>query len=124
MKWIVALFVVLLVFAGPAGGSGSGIKGRVTASPTCPVETMPPDPKCAPRGFAAHVRISRAGKVVKRLSTGGDGRFKVTLAPGRYRVKATPKSGMSLPSCPGPQAARVRSGHFTSVAIDCDSGIR
>jgi hypothetical protein len=125
MRWIVPLFVVLLV-AVAADASGTGISGRVTSSPTCPVETMPPQPGCAPRGFKARVRVTRAsdGKVVSRVTTGSDGRFRITLRPGRYRVLARPASGAKLPSCPNAKAARVSRSGYTRVAIDCDSGIR
>jgi len=98
----------------------------VTAGPTCPVERNPPDPNCAPRGFAARVRITRVsdGRVVKRLTTGSDGRFTVRLRPARYRVNAAPASGGQLPRCPGPVKATVRRGRYARVTIDCDTGIR
>jgi hypothetical protein len=115
---------VALLLAPAASGSGSGIRGRVTSSPTCPVETMPPQPQCAPRGLRARIRITRNGAVVKRLTTDADGRFSVTLRAGGYKVLAQPVNGGSLPRCPGAQAVRVRSGRFARVAIDCDSGIR
>jgi hypothetical protein len=60
---------------------------------------------------------------VARLRASGDGRFSVALEPGRYRVLASPGSGQ-LPSCPSAVKATVRSGRYTRVAIDCDSGIR
>jgi hypothetical protein len=120
-----AIGLVLAAVAADAIGQASGIRGRVTSSPTCPVERTPPDPACAPRGFAARVRIERAsdGQVVARLRASGDGRFSVALAPGRYRVIARPGSGQ-LPTCPSAVKATVRSGRYTRVAIDCDSGIR
>src|SRR5258706_9652825 len=37
--------------------SKSGITGRVTLSPTCPVETVPPDPKCAPKPYSTSIYI-------------------------------------------------------------------
>lgn len=113
-----------LVFPAVAGGSGSGIRGRVTSSPTCPVETIPPQPQCAPRGFRARVTITRNGVAVKRLTTAADGRFSVVLGAGRYRVAARPASSTALPRCPAAIRAKVTRGRFTRVAIDCDSGIR
>jgi hypothetical protein len=119
-------FVWALAVMPSAEAGGNGIRGRATSSPTCPVETIPPDPSCAPRGFAARVRIYRRSdrRTVKRLTTGDDGRFTVRLRPGRYGVVARPASGASLPRCDGLVHATVRAGHFTRVAIDCDSGIR
>ena len=58
-----------------------------------------------------------------RWAIGDHGRFSVALEPGRYRVLASPGSGQ-LPSCPSAVKATVRSGRYTRVAIDCDSGIR
>jgi len=124
MRLIVPLFALALVLAPPASGSGSGIRGRVTSSPTCPVETIPPSPQCAPRGLRATLRITRNGSLVKRLTTDASGRFSVSLRPGRYRVRARPASGSQFPSCPGAVTAKVSAGRFARVAIDCDSGIR
>lgn len=114
----------MLVLAAPVAGAGSGIRGRVTAGPTCPVETNPPQPGCAPRGFKARVVVSRNGHVVKRLTSGVDGRFSVLLPPARYRVRAFPASGRMLPRCPSAARVTVRRGAYTRVAIACDSGIR
>jgi hypothetical protein len=126
MRWIVPGLTIVLLAAAAASGSGTGISGRVTSSPTCPVERYPPDPQCAPRGFRARVRITRVadGKVVARLTTGSDGRFRIALRTGRYRVLARPANGASLPRCPGARAARVSRSGYTRVAIGCDSGIR
>jgi hypothetical protein len=62
--------------------------------------------------------------VVARLTTAGDGRFRVALRPGRYRLLARPAAGGKLPSCPNAQPARVTRSGYTRVTIDCDSGIR
>jgi hypothetical protein len=106
--------------------SSSGIRGRVTSSPTCPVERTPPDPACAPRGFAARLTIRHVSDngVAARVATKGDGSYSVRLKAGRYNVSARPVSGRPLPSCPRRVRATVRSGRYTRVAIDCDSGIR
>ena len=123
---VVAL--ALLGAAAPLAGAASpgGIRGRVTSSPTCPVERVPPDPACAPKGFAATVRIFRLTdqQTVRRLRTGADGRFTVQLRPGRYGVVARPTAGGPLPRCGGSVTAVVHSGKQTRVALGCDSGIR
>jgi hypothetical protein len=126
MRWIVTLSALALIAAASAAASGTGIGGRVTASPTCPVETMPPQPGCEPRGFVARVRVRRASdrRLVRTLTTRSDGRFSTTLRPGRYLVSARPASGQSLPRCPPAKTVRVASGRMARVAIDCDSGIR
>ena len=119
---------VLLVLAGAvtAHGAGSGLRLRVVAAPTCPVERLPPDPMCAPRAFAASVRVTRLsdGRVVGRLHTGADGRSTLALRPGRYALRVRPESGRPLPRCPAVVRATVRSGRYASVTVSCDSGIR
>jgi hypothetical protein len=124
----VAIGVVLAAAGALDAGSAttSGIRGRVTSSPTCPVERPPPDPACAPRGFAARLTIRRVSDngVAARVATKADGSYSVRLKAGRYRVSARPASGRSPPSCPPPVTATVHSGRYTRVAIDCDSGIR
>jgi hypothetical protein len=126
MRWIVPVLALVLFVAVSASGSGAGISGRVTSSPTCPVETMPPQPQCAPRGFRAQVRVRRASDrhLVKTVTTRSDGRFSITIRAGRFLVGARAASGASLPRCPRAKAVRVTSGHMTRVAISCDSGIR
>ena len=124
---LAALLFGLLTAVPVVAASAGGIRGRVTASPTCPVEREPPDPACAPRGFAATLRIRRVstGRVAARLTTGTDGRFRTPpLAAGRYTVEAQPATGGTLPRCPGPVMASVRSGKYVALTIDCDSGIR
>ena len=122
---LIACAVAFLAVA-PAAGAGTGIRGRVVASPTCPVERVPPDPKCAPRALAAVVRIYRLSDhhTVARVRTGDDGRFRLRLRRGRYGVNARPAAGGPLPSCPQGVRATVRKGRYTRLTIDCDTGIR
>jgi hypothetical protein len=67
---------------------------------------------------------SADGKLAARVTTGSDGRFRILLRPGRYRVSARPVTGGALPRCPGPKGVKVGRTGFTRVSIDCDSGIR
>jgi hypothetical protein len=121
-----ALVLVVLAAAPAASGSGAGISGRVVAGPTCPVETLPPDPKCAPAPVAARVRVTRRSDhhLVAQPRTRSDGSFRIRLRPGRYSVTARPVAAGPLPRCPSGIHATVRTGHYTRVAISCDSGIR
>lgn len=121
-----AAAALALLVAAPAPGAGSGLRVRVVSSPTCPVERTPPDPACAPRAFAARVRVYRLSDrhTVARLHTGADGRVSVRLRAGRYGVVARPESGARFPSCPGVVRATVRSGRYRVLTVTCDSGIR
>jgi hypothetical protein len=122
---LIAACTVLLAGA-PAAGESSGIRGRVVAGRTCPVEHVPPDPRCAPRGLAAIVRVYRVRDhhTVTRMHTDRDGRFTLRLRHGRYGVSARPATGASLPRCPQGVKAIVRNGRYTRVKITCDTGIR
>jgi hypothetical protein len=122
----VFVFVALVAGAPPAVGSGQGIRGRVVAGPSCPVERVPPDPKCAPIAVAARVHVYRRSDhhAVAQARTGADGRFQLRLRPGRYTVAARPVAGGPLPRCPTGTHATVHAGQYTRVAINCDSGIR
>jgi len=102
----------------------SGVKGRVTAGPTCPVERYPPDPACADRGFETTIRIRTLPdrEFVKKVHTGEQGRFRTRLAPGRYRL--VPRSGRNgFPRCE-PQDVTVVADRFKRVHLTCDTGIR
>ena len=98
--------------AWPAPGSGgteeTGLHITAVAGPTCPVETVPPDPACAPRPVAnAVVTIVDAD---------------VALAPGAYTLNAQGVTGLMN----GPEAQRVvvEDGKVTEVVFAYDTGIR
>jgi hypothetical protein len=112
----------------PAAGAAtpaSGIVGRATLGPTCPVEPVPPDPRCAPRGFRAVVRVVRRadGRLVEKATSDRSGRFRIRVKPGRYRVSARAPSGAKLPACPTRNVTVLR-GRFEAVRLACDSGVR
>jgi hypothetical protein len=60
---------------GGAAAGPTGIRGTALAGPVCQVETIPPDPACAPRPVAGAVILIRdaSGTEVARTTTGADG---------------------------------------------------
>jgi hypothetical protein len=114
--------------SGPSGrvARPSGLAGRALEAPTCPVERVPPQPGCAPRPLAARLRIQRAGghTRAKTVQAGSDGRFRVSLLPGTYTVRALRLGDSLLPRPPGPVRVQVRTGRFTTITVTYDSGIR
>lgn len=98
------------------------ISGRVTLSPICPVERMPPDPQCAPKPYQTKVEALSAssGKLIKSTQTGADGSYTLTLPFGNYTIQAA--GGTMLPRC-SPVAVSLKTS-TTSVDISCDTGIR
>lgn len=111
---------VLTEIAQPAAGQGV-VTGTVTLSPTCPVERIPPDPQCAPKGYATDVTASQAGTVVGKTTSAADGIFSLSLPPGTYTLTA--KGGAQLPRCES-QSVTISKGGTQTVTISCDTGIR
>ena len=110
---------------GSGGGSTqAGLHITAVAGPTCPVETVPPDPDCAPRPVpGVSVAIfddAGEGKATLVLDAAGEG-F-VGLAPGVYIVNGQGATGLMN----GPEAQRVEveDGRVTEVELLYDTGIR
>jgi hypothetical protein len=127
---IAVVAIEVSVFAPACSATGnrepnSGISGRVVAGPTCPVETVPPQPRCAPRPLAATLRIRRAGgRSSTTIRTRADGSFSLRLVPGNYVLRPLPRAGSAYPRPPAPLRVQVHAGRFTSVTISYDTGIR
>jgi hypothetical protein len=99
------------------------VNGKVTLSPICPVERMPPDPQCAPKPYATDIHIFSMfeNKLIKSVKSGADGSFTVALPFGDYNIKAV--SGNIYPRC-GEIAISVKTSATIAVDISCDTGIR
>jgi hypothetical protein len=129
--WRGCLLVGLILALGACGVAGgrapsSGIAGRVVAGPTCPVETVPPQPRCAPRPLAVTLRIRGVGSKARSISvrSGADGRFRVSLSPATYVVRGLPRVGSPLPRPPAAHQVQVRARRFAYITITYDTGIR
>ena len=97
-----------------------GIEGIVLLGPQCPVATAQ-DP-CPDSPYQAWIRVRRLdGRTVTRIRSGEDGRFRVGLRPGAYRLD--PESGNPFPSATE-QEVEVEAGRYTEVVISFDTGIR
>jgi hypothetical protein len=117
--------VELLREEGDEVPDATGVRGTVTAGPTCPVVTDPPDPACADRPVAGAVLIltGKDGAEVARVTSAADGTFSVELAPGRYTLTAEPVDG--LMGTPAPMEIVVEAaGPMTEVPVSYDTGIR
>lgn len=102
----------------------SGIQGRVVAGPTCPVETVPPDPNCAPRPVAGAILIVRdaGGREVARATTGADGSYVIVLPPGSYSVDPPEVEGLLTKA--ETATVEVLAGDFAQLDWAYDTGIR
>jgi hypothetical protein len=110
---------LLLPACGGESPAGS-LEIRALAGPTCPVETVPPDPACAPKPIAVRVAVLDANDHrVATITTRVDGPVHVPLDPGRYRLVGVD---------PGPpiveeQPVTVATAPV-AVTIGVDTGIR
>jgi hypothetical protein len=112
------------VWPAPGGDGRTGLMITATAGPVCPVETIPPDPACAPRVVSGAVVIIRdvAGAEVATVTLDAAGGAFVELPPGGYEIEAQPVEG--LMGTAGPVSATVLDGIGTPVELGYDTGIR
>jgi hypothetical protein len=106
-----------------AASTWTGVGGRVTAGPTCPVE-RPGDPSCAPRlvaGAILHITGAGGGSV-GQVTTDADGLFRLGLQPGDYTLEPQPVEG--LMGTAASVAFTVTDGAQTFLEVDYDTGIR
>jgi len=105
-RWIYAVSstgdVELVEESGDPLPAESGVAGLVTAGPTCPVVTDPPDPSCADRPVEGAVLVvtTPAGVEVARTTSDAEGRFELSLAPGTYRLEPQPVEGLMGTAAP------------------------
>lgn len=117
--------VALLGEEGDPLPDATGVRGSVTAGPTCPVVTNPPQPGCDERAVAGAVLVftDASGTEVERATSAADGSFLVELAPGAYTLTAQPVEG--LMGTPAPIEIEVEAGQpMTEVQVSYDTGIR
>ncbi|HUG47408.1 MAG TPA: hypothetical protein VMP67_03245 [Candidatus Limnocylindria bacterium] len=111
--------------ARPRPGTGPAhVLLSLRAGPTCPVETEPPDPACAPRPVAG-------AQVVVRTPTGGEagrgksdaeGMLALQLPAGAYYLEPQPAEGL-LGTAPA-VAFSATEGSETRLMLLYDTGIR
>jgi hypothetical protein len=96
------------------------------AGPTCPVESDPPDPDCAPQVVAgAPIVVTPADGsevVVAQGETDADGRLTLAVPAGDYLVSAGEVEG--LVAAPEPVVVTVLANLTIEVPVAYDTGIR
>jgi hypothetical protein len=97
----------------------SGIEGQISFGPISPVVRSG---MANYRPYQATITIlDEEGQTVTQCQSDVDGKFRVSLKPGRYTL---------IPESPGPhpraarQTVTVTKGEFIQVRINYDSGIR
>jgi hypothetical protein len=122
---ILLLFVLSAVAAcaGDAAGDGtSGIEGRVTIGPQCPV--MLEGSPCPDAPYVAIVRVVQDGTEVATGRSAQDGSFRISVAPGRYVVEGIPLEEGGMVVAGAQHHVVVTAGRYTRVDLAFDSGIR
>jgi Prealbumin-like fold domain len=104
----------------PSAGE-SGIEGVITISPANPGPTRVDDVASKPLANATFAVEKNNGEVTSFI-TDGQGRFRVSLPPGHYKISL--KGRKSSIGRFGPFEADVAPGKMTNVQWECDSGIR
>jgi hypothetical protein len=96
----------------------------VVAGPTCPAETDPPDPDCAPRPVPTAeitaVHLETGSEVV--AVSDSEGRFRIEVPPGTVRLSSEPVEG--LMGAPDPVEITAAAGDRHVVDLVYDTGIR
>lgn len=108
----------------PGGDGRTGLRLIATAGPVCPVESIPPDPACAPRPVAGAVVTIRDvdGAQVATATLDAAGSAFVEVPAGDYVVEAATVEGMM--GLPAPLQVTVADGAATIVDLAYDTGIR
>ena len=117
--------VALVEDAGDPLLGDSGVSGTVTAGPTCPVVTDPPDPSCADRPVDGAVLVvtTLAGVEVGRTTSDAEGHFALSLAPGAYRLEPQPVEGLMGTAAPVEFSVELGTPPLDLV-VGYDTGIR
>ena len=106
----------------PDGGkSGSGIEGVISISPAMPGPAREGMPESQPLANMTWVVHNEKG-IVASFTTNAEGRFHISLPPGRYTVSREQKAGIIGRF--GPFNVDVAPGKMTNVDWKCDSGMR
>lgn len=116
----------LIMYAGvllgeTQSGSETGIEGVITISPIKAGPVRADAPSSRPLANSAFVAENQKDERVA-FTTDGEGRFRIRLAPGHYKVSL--KERASSIGRYGPFEADVVAGQMTKVQWQCDSGLR
>ena len=102
-------------------GAETGIEGVITISPTKAGPVRADAPSSQPLANVAFAVESQKGEVAS-FTTDNDGRFRLSLAPGHYKVSLKDKTRRI--GRYGPFEVDVVAGKMTKVQWQCDSGLR
>jgi hypothetical protein len=117
---VIAMAVCASAEQTPSAGE-SGIEGVITVSPANPGPTRADAAGSMPLASATFTVENKNGEVASFI-TDDQGRFRVSLPPGHYKISL--KGRKSSIGRFGPFEADVAPGKMANVQWNCDSGIR
>jgi hypothetical protein len=107
---------------------GDGVlKGKISIGPICPVETIPPDPRCLPtaetyRAWATAVWTLNRKVKVASLNPNLDGKYEINLPSGSYIIDFDQSNHFGSSNLPS--IVTISLGDTTKLNINIDTGIR
>jgi Carboxypeptidase regulatory-like domain len=120
MRFLAVLVLAAIVSCGTAVSPKGGVRGSVTAGPTCPVERA--ESPCPPAPWTGTVRATSSTGATFDTTTDANGGFELHLPDGTYTVAAVIEGGG--PPTAEPVPVTVDGGTVQTVALTVDTGIR
>jgi Prealbumin-like fold domain len=122
---LIALGLIIMAVCASTGqtpsAGESGIEGVITISPANPGPVRADAPASMPLANATFAVEKNNGEVAS-FTTDDQGRFRVSLPPGHYKISL--KGRKTTIGRFGPFEADVAPAKMTNVQWECDSGIR
>jgi len=118
---MLAVTLALLSTGAEAARKASGVEGKVLISPTCP-GPLRPDRICEGPHAGARIQLAdKLGAVKAEAVTDADGAFRLGAAPGSYELRVVAEG--RYPRCEAVMV-KICGGRYTTVSIQCDTGMR
>ena len=108
--------------------AGNGVlKGKISIGPLCPVERIPPDPKCqaTPEMYAARkIFVYQTDKItlVTTITPDNRGQFSLSLPAGTYYLNMASQTIGNISGLPA--TVQIENNKTISLEINVDTGIR
>jgi hypothetical protein len=114
------LTATLVACGSSARTQSGGVRGAVTAGPTCPVERQ--GSPCPPSPWSGTVRATSSGGETFETSTDAQGAYTLPLPDGTYSV--VPVVEGTGPPTASPVPVTVSGGTMQTLDLQVDTGIR
>lgn len=118
-----ALLAGCATAATPTDSPDSGIRGQVTVGPSCPVVQV--DSPCPDKPFQATLVVTDplGNKKIATVTTGEDGKYRLPLPAGDYRLEPQSPNPGAPPQAPG-EPFHLEAHQWLDINVTYDSGIR